>query len=130
MQFLDVSNNRFDDEGMKFMASFSHLKELKMKANKVTAEGIKKITGLKIKILDVSSTYLGNEGIKNLTNCESLEEVEVRACGLKDQSLNYFLQMPSLKFIDISANKQVRQEAIRNFMAKKREDLLVKYDQF
>ena len=130
LQFLDVSNNRFDDEGMEFMAFFSHLKELKMKANKVTAEGIKKVTGLNIKILDASCTYLGNDGIKNLISCKSLEELEVRACGLDDKSLNYFLEMSSLRFLDISANKSISREGILDFMAKKRESLLIKYDQF
>lgn len=130
LRFLDITRNRFDDEGMPFVARLGQLEELIMRANKVTPKGIAHVVGLdKLRILDASCTYLENPGIQTLTGCKNLETLKVRACGFDDAALSYFLTIPTLRFLDISGNKLLTLSGIQNFLSQKRDELIVKYDQ-
>lgn len=129
LRFLDITRNRFDDDGMPFVARLNQLEELIMRTNKVTAIGIAHLVGLELKILDASSTYLENSGIQTLSACKKLETLKVRACGFDDTALDYLLTMPALKFLDISGNKELTPLGIQEFLAKKSGQLIVKYDQ-
>lgn len=129
LKYLNISDNRFDDEGMPFIGLMSQLIELKIGYNQVTKKGILSLSALKnLKILDAHGTFLKN-GIQNLTcACNQLEVLNVRVCGIKDTDLDYFLTMPYLKVLHILGNKDLTSTVVDMFVSQKREDLYVIYD--
>lgn len=130
LQFLDISSNRFDDEGMAYIASLNSLRELNIGSNKVTSAGIQILIRLNnLKILRSRCTYLEDNGIQVLSECKGLEELDVEACGLTDLSLEHLLTLPSLNFLNISNNRKITSEGIHRFLSKKRDSLIVKYNQ-
>lgn len=131
LQYLNISGNRFDDDGMPTVGLISQLIELKIGSNKVTRKGISSLAGLKnLKILDAKCTYLEDDGIQELSIVgNQLEVLNVRACGFGDAALNYFLTMPSLKVLHISGNRNLTPAGVEKFLAQKRSNLVVKYDQ-
>jgi len=130
LRFLDVTENQFDDSGMPSIALLQQLEELKMGSNKITSKGVTSIPNLnKLRILDIGCTYLKNEGIQIVSGCSKLEELNVEACGFDDTALDYFLSMPTLRSLNITGNKGVTSSGLERFLAKKRSDLVVLYDQ-
>jgi len=117
VQHLDISDNRFDDDGFYYISSLSELLDLRMVYNKITSRGIKHLSSLrKLRSLDAGCTYLGNEGIEILSStCSQLTILDVRACGFDDEALSSLESMPNLKRINISSNK-ISEQGLKKFI--------------
>jgi Leucine Rich Repeat (LRR) protein len=128
LQYLNVNENHFDDDGMPTIGLFSQLVELKIAFNKITQVGILSLGSLKnLKILDAHGTYLYDDGIKSLSMaCNQLEVLNVRACGFSDVALDYFLTMPNLLVLHISDNGKLTLAGVEKFLSEKRSNLFVR----
>lgn len=130
LRYLDVSENRFDDDGLITISYLRELIELRITYNKITQNGAKHLKMLeKLQILDASCTYLGNSGIQALSDCKSVVCLNVEACGFDDSALGYFHAMPALKSLNISSNKGLTLPGIQKFLLEKKDDLIVTYNQ-
>lgn len=116
---LNLSNNRFSDTGLQFIGNLYSLSDLNLYHTKVTHVGITKLEYLKnLKKLNVSCNNLGKFGSKViLENIPSLTNLEIRGCGLDNTSLDYFLEMPYLKNLDISSNKSINSKELKEFIS-------------
>ncbi len=130
LRYLDVSENRFDDDGFIVISYLRELIELRITYNKITHIGVKNLKLLdKLQILDAGCTYLGNPGIQALSDCKSIVCLNVEACGFDDTALGYFHTMPALRSLNVSSNKSITSTGIQKFLLEKKGDLIVKYNQ-
>lgn len=113
---LDVSDNRFDDEGVSF-ATLKDLRHLRIARSQITAKVLETLAQLKkLESIDVGCTRIGNAGIKAICQISSLKNVNVRCCGFDNTVLQLFLGLPLLETLNISDNSNLVKQDLGEFL--------------
>ncbi len=102
---LHLSENNFDDNGLKYVSKFKNLTELSIVYNKVTHNGIFNILPItNLEFLNIGCTYIGDKGIEILSGMENIKKLDIRACNLNDDTLDFLLNMKKLEWVNLSDN--------------------------
>lgn len=113
---LYISENNFDDDGLKHIANLKNLIELSLVYNKITHTGIFNILPIStLEFLDIGCTYIDDKGIEMLSVMENIKKLDIRACNLNDSTLDFLLNMKKLEWVNISDNN-FSQGKLSNFL--------------
>ena len=116
LENLYVGDNKFSDEGMRFLGAVTSLADLSIPHMTLTGKGIAHLSPLTgLKTLDARCLYLGNDGINILsTTLPLVEELDMTACGFDASALPYFKNMLGLKSLKLSMHK-IDSSAMQDF---------------
>lgn len=115
---LNLSGNRFDDDGMPFLSGLTSVNNLKIAYNKISATGLRALLPLPLEYLDAGCTYLENDGIRLIPDIlPKLKELDVRASGFDEVVLDSFLELSQLQKLNVTRTK-ISPPALESFLAK------------
>ena len=113
LQYLNLNYNNIQNNGLLLLAksNFPQLKNLHLKNNGLTKDGIKNfldnsIYAKNLTVLNLSNNKLSDENVYDIViNMKELIRLDLKNTGISDISLDYIIKYSSnIQFIDISYN--------------------------
>jgi len=104
---IDLSRNDIGNNGVVLLLkACPNLIELNLSNNHITKEGTALAflaSNSSLKFLDLSANDIG-DGITNFVNNESLEELDLEECGIKDAGAEEIFRNKNLKRLNLASN--------------------------
>jgi hypothetical protein len=88
METLILADAALSDIDLAYLAVLSSLTNLTLAETEITDEGLKFITDLPIRRLDLSSTHITDQGVAQLANISTLEHIYLRGTSVSPTALD------------------------------------------
>jgi len=106
LRALDVKHTRFDDEGMKHLASMPDLTKLYLRDTLVTDEGLRHLSGLgKLAELDLYGTKVTDTGLAHLRNLNAMRSLNLLGAEVTDAGLDALAGMTRMESLNLYRTK-------------------------
>lgn len=105
--------SKISDDGLKYVASKTHLTHLILTYSDVTDKGMRKLHGLsKLIQLNLDGCTIGDDAVRSLSGLENLRYLTLSGTNVSDKGLKYLERLPELLFLGLT-NCKVSDEGKR-----------------
>lgn len=103
LTFLDLRNNRVEDEGARALAKLSRLTTLGLATNNITNKGAQALAGLlNLRLLVLRDNFIKAEGARALARLPLLESLDLRTNFVELEGVRALARSSSLTSLDLS----------------------------
>lgn len=123
IRILYLSATQITDAGLDQLKGFAELEDLNLRRTNITGKGLVALHSLKnLKSIDLSECPVSDDIIKNLAKLKGLETVAIAHFGLPVEGYNSLTgkqlsdlsKLPSLRYLDLSRNRGIRNEGLKH----------------
>ena len=110
--YLDLSNTKITEEGLKELAKLQNLTKIALRRTKITDEGLKEVAKLQNLIeLDLQITKITDAGLKEVAKLQNLKQLSLVETQISDAGLKEVAKLQKLERLNLYPNAWAKDNA-------------------